>query len=116
MQLVATQTKVQLLRQIIQLMRPKRPSILGEAVLTHTLDKLVTSLVHCHVPAAILALLQSAVNVLHESFHLSTRESIQIGLHRIASTRGAFQKVHASGGDYDLHISQSLLGDLNLFV
>ena len=50
MQLVATQTKVQLLQQIIQLMRPKWPSIPGEAVLTHTLDKLVPSLVHCHVP------------------------------------------------------------------
>jgi hypothetical protein len=83
-------------------------------VLTHTLDKLVASLIHCHVPATILALLQSAVHILRESFHLSTRESIQIGLHQIASTRVAFQKVHASGGDYDLYISQSLLGDLNL--
>ncbi len=89
---------------------------LGEALPSHTWKKIVTSLVRCHASATVLALLQSAFHLLVESHHLRKRESIQIRLHWIATGIGGFQKVHASGGDYDLHINQSFLGDRDLIL
>ncbi len=83
--------------------------ILGEALPTHTLKKIATSLIHCHVSTTVLNLLQGIINILAKSYNLSKRHWVAAGL-------GRFQKVHASGDDYDLHVSQGLLGDLDLIL
>ena len=115
-QIVTSQTRMQLLQQVVLLVRPQRRSLFVKTLLTHTWQKIVASLVHCHAPTAVFALLQGVVDILLESEYLCKREGIQMGLHWVAPCLNGFQLVHASGGDKNLHIRKSLPGDRNLFI
>ncbi len=57
MEIVTSQTHMQLFQHVVLLVRSQRRPILDKALLTHTWQKIVASLVHCHAPAAVLALL-----------------------------------------------------------